>query len=118
AAAAPGPATRMRALVSAYWQFAETNPELYAVMFGLDGVRCPDHLGEDAVGQSLRACAAELVDKRSLEYNARDLGDLIAAVLHGFVALMLSNCFDGGSVRARDLLMAAIEELLRGLSRR
>ena len=116
---AGGAGRRVRAAARAYWDFALANRELYAVIYGLDGValgsRDDSH---NAVYQAMQGVAAELIGKRGLNLAPADLADRITAQLHGFVAMAAGNRFPGGSERALALMMESIDDLLRGLGRK
>ena len=58
-----GPAKRLRATVQEFWRFAIDNRELYAVMFGLDGLRPFGNHGGEAP-TALKKIVGELISKR------------------------------------------------------
>ncbi len=109
-----GPTKRLRAAVQALWQFAHTNRELYAVMFGLDGLRPYSPEPGDAP-MALRQIAQELAEKHGGKDESAHQADRIAATAHGFIALTLNNRFPGGPDRAADLLLTTIDDIVQGL---
>ncbi len=113
-----GPAKRMRAVVRGLWDFALANRELYAVIYGLDGLAAHRDGSADAAPDSLRRVAAELVHKRQADEPADDLADRVAATVHGFLCLALTDAFPGGRERALTLLLDALDALVKGLERR
>ncbi len=116
AADSGGPAKRLRAMAKAYWHFACTTPELYAVMHGLDDATRPSD-GIPAAPEVLRKAAADLMDKKDIGGTADDVADQIAAVMHGFVSLSLGRRFPGGQDRAAQLMQDALDALLKGLGK-
>lgn len=110
-----GPAKRLRSAVQALWAFAMDNRELFAVMFGLDG------LASHATGgapSALRHVAAELVAKRAKKGEDADaVADRVAATVYGFIGLTLSGNFPGGGERAAELLSQVIEDIIKGLGK-
>lgn len=111
-----GPAKRLRAVVRAWWGFALEHRELYAVMFGLNGMEAHRHRGNSAPAALLRV-AGELVAKHAAEDAAGDLADRIAATAHGFIGLTLAGGFPGGGERALTLLLDVVEDVVKGLGR-
>ena len=111
-----GPGKRLRAAVRALWDFAVHNREIYAVMFGLDGIGA--HRRGCATPEILKRIAAELAAKRDIIDPVDDLADSIAAVTHGFIGLHLSGGFPGGGGRAADLLQGVVEDVIKGTGRR
>lgn len=114
-----GPAKKLRAVVAALWRFALANRELYAVMFGLDGLNAHRHPGMAGPTPDLLVrVAAELVAKRQSPVSAEDFADSIAATVHGFLSLTLGGEFPGGHDRASSLLSDTVEALIRSLEKR
>ncbi|HVI50726.1 MAG TPA: TetR/AcrR family transcriptional regulator [Candidatus Sulfotelmatobacter sp.] len=111
-----GPSKRLRAAVRVLWEFAQTNPELYAVMFGLSGQ--DNHGGGGPALSLLRRVAAELAQKREAAEDAEDLADSLIAAAHGFIALALAGQFPGGADRAMSLLLALAENTAKGVGRK
>jgi len=111
-----GPGKRLRAAVRALWDFAMQHRELYAVMFGLNGMAAYRRGG--ATPAAVLRIATELVMKRETGDDAVDLADSIAATAHGFICLALSGGFPGGGDRAHVLLDEVVEDIVRGLGRR
>lgn len=114
-----GPIKRLRTTVRGLWDFALANPELYAAIFGLDGLA--SRLNGNAVEltpSAMRRVAAEVVSKRNLGIPADDLADRLAATAHGFICLALADRFPGGRERGLALLLDVFETLVKGLDRR
>lgn len=107
---------RLFKIVDAYWDFAQSNPELYQIMNGLGGV--PLDIQETArVGRE-----AGIVSVAALEdwAKANDIiledsfGSIEIAwgLMHGIVSLTLVERIEGGEPRARRLLRQGIEALM------
>ena len=111
-----GPGKRLRAALRGLWDFAMGNPELYAVMFGLDGLRGHGNSCGPAM-QVLRQAVAELATKRDAAVVPEDWADSLAAVAHGFIAQSLGGGFPGGAERALSLFMALVEDQTKALGR-
>lgn len=111
-----GPGKRLKTAVRALWDFSQSNPELYAVMFGLSGQ--DDHGGGGPALSVLRRIAADLAQKREAPDRAESLADSLIAATHGFVALTLAGQFPGGADRAMDLLLTLAEDMAKGLGRK
>ena len=109
-----GPVKRLRALVKAMWEFSLANRELYSVIYGLDGLAARRD-GAPGAAEPLRRVAAELVKKRQSEQTADDLADRVAATMHGFLCLALTDTFPGGRERALALLLDVTEALVKSL---
>ena len=114
ASATHGSAKRVRAAVHALWDFATENRELYAVIYGGDGLS-PRGIGL-VPGAMLRS-VTKLSAKRGAESSAGDTADRLAASVHGFIGLALGGNFPGGQARARKLCDAMVDDLIRGLGR-
>jgi len=111
-----GPAKRLRAAMRGLWDFAMANPEVYAVMFGLDGLR--GHGGSCGPALAiLRHAVSELATKRDASISAEDCADSLAAMAHGFIAQTLGGGFPGGSERALALFLTVVEDQTKALGR-
>lgn len=109
-----GPAKKLRAAILAFWDFAQRNRELYAVIYGLDGLK-PFSPLKGGASQVLHQIARELVEKHDSKDDPQILADRVAATAHGFTALTLNDRFPGGSDRALDLLLATIDDIAKSL---
>ncbi len=120
AVSAEQPRERILQLVDGYWAFAMESPELYQVMYGLDGA--PISTGEPpaearAVFALLREAVAlyreEPVPPESAQPTGLD-GDveILWATLHGLVSLTMAGRVSGGPERAQRLVRRAVRTLL------
>jgi len=113
---------RLFKIVDAYWDFAQSNPELYQIMNGMGGV--PLDIQETArVGRE-----AGMVSIAALEdwAQANDIVledsfgsiEITWSLMHGMVSLTLAERIEGGEPCARRLLRQGIETLLTGMTPR
>lgn len=113
---------RLFKIVDAYWDFAQSNPELYQIMNGMGGV--PLDIQETArAGRE-----AGMVSIAALEdwAQANDIVledsfgsiEISWSLMHGMVSLTLAERIEGGEPRARRLLRQGIETLLTGMTPR
>lgn len=113
-----GRAKRLRAASQALWDFALTNPELYAVMFGAEGLAGRGGSACDVfVPEALKRLAGEILDKRRSDETAEDLAARIAATAHGFISLTLAGTMVGGAERAATLFQRSLDALIKGIER-
>ncbi len=114
-----GPGKKLRAMLRALWAFSLANRELYAVMFGLDGLAPHRRAASQGIAPPgfVRA-AAEFLAKHDLDADGKDLADRLIATAHGFICLTLPGDFPGGSDRAFDLLSGVFDALLKNVGRR
>jgi AcrR family transcriptional regulator len=114
AAPAGGPAKRVRATIRGLWEFALSNPELYAVIYGGDG-QVPH--GPDLAPDVLVNAVTKLASKRGASEPAADFADRLLATVHGFIGLTLSERFPGGLDRARALCDRIVEDAINRIGR-
>lgn len=111
---------RLFKIVDAYWDFAQSNPELYQIMNGLGGV--PLDIQETArVGREAGRVSLEALEDWAQE-NGIVLEDAFGAIeiawglMHGIVSLTLVERIEGGEPRARLLLHQGLQALLIGMT--
>jgi AcrR family transcriptional regulator len=115
-AQARDPEEAMRLIARGYLAFAWRSPELYRLMYGLDGVTFsisePEKEGlriEDVVAQTLK----EVLDSHgwSTEHLA-DQVNILWGTAHGLVALTLADRIRGGQAQATHLFERAAQDML------
>lgn len=112
------PYQRLQAIALAYWHFAQTNPDLYQVMHGMDGVTVNPELRNQAawptcllVEQDLQSL---LIDEQVTSPNLREDSEILWATLHGIVSLALSQRLSQAEqIEAR--IQRTTQALLQGL---
>jgi AcrR family transcriptional regulator len=107
---------RLFKIVDAYWDFAQSNPELYQIMNGMGGVPL------DSQETARAGREAGMISVVALEEwaQANDIVledsfgsiELAWGLMHGMVSLTLIDRIEGGEPRARRLLHQGIEALL------
>jgi AcrR family transcriptional regulator len=107
---------RLFKIVDAYWDFAQSNPELYQIMNGMGGVPLDTQETARAGREAGMVSIAALEDWA--QANGIVLEDSFGAIeiawslIHGMVSLTLAERIEGGEQRARRLLHQGIEALL------
>jgi AcrR family transcriptional regulator len=114
AASADGPAKRVRATIRGVWEFALANPELYAVMYGGDGLAAH---GRRLAPEELVDAVARLAVKRKASESTEDLSDRLFSSVHGFIGLTLGDRYPGGADRARALCDRIVEDAIDRVGR-
>ncbi len=107
-------------LALAYWDFAWENPELYKLMYGLEGaIVRTDDLSEETKQIRLtikNTLALVLEESHSSLYNKDfDWGeavDILRSLLHGVIAFSMSGSLQGDRERARSLAMKGVQDLV------
>jgi AcrR family transcriptional regulator len=111
------PEDRLQRMALAYWHFACTNPELYQVMHGLDGVpfgtaQTPIE-AKEAFAQLRTGVVhvlAQFVDLTHIDVDSEV--DLLWATLHGLISLAMARRLAGDQQRAAQLIISAVEHFL------
>jgi AcrR family transcriptional regulator len=113
-----GTAKKLRAMIKALWSFSLSNRELYAVMFGLDGLAAHRGVSPGGVAPAtLVRASAEFLAKRHQDDAAQDVAEQLFATAHGFICLVQAGDFLGGSDRAFDLLSRTLDIVLKNIGR-
>ncbi len=118
AAEQTGAGKRLRAVVRAFWSFGLANRELYAAIFGLDGLS--PHLDGQARGPTpglLVGLAGDLLSKRDGDGRPEDLADRLLATMHGFLSLVLSGSLGNDNDRAYGLLSDVVDAIIKDVGR-
>ncbi len=110
------PFVAFRRLVYAYWNFAWRHPELYRVMFGLDGISFGvtetwnegAHIGELAAG----VVEGLLVDQGKPVEQIETKVFLLWSLLHGLIALNMVGRIAGTSESLTPFVERVIQDML------
>jgi len=114
AKATGGAGKRVRAAMRGFWDFAMAHPELYAAIYGGEGMR---GRGARPAPEALQRLVAKLGQKRGAAEAAADIADRFAALIYGFAPFAAAPEFPGGRARAWALCERAIEDAIRRLGR-
>jgi len=104
----------------AYLDFAWENPELYTVMYGLDGSTAGSKGLEEEIEQirltikdALLRMLKESKQNADLSlFNWEDAIDILRCMLHGAITFSMVNGLRGDQARARSLAMKGIHDLV------
>lgn len=107
---------RVISMAEAYWEFALRNPELYQVMYGLNGVPL-DCSGKSPVAHGAFDITVEALNEwsqsRGVDFpDVEDAVEIFRAFLHGLVCLKLEHHRHGNEARVRHLVRRAVHDLL------
>lgn len=113
---------RFKATGRAYVSFALAHPELFRLMFGVNGLRCITGVVRPSPSpyERLGAALDGLVDAGQLTERARKGAELKAwTIVHGFATLVLEGAQSFDSRRQRDAALESVLELaVAGLAAR
>ncbi len=104
----------------AWWHFAHTNPELYQVMYNLQGALCVD-IGTDkptynTVIDFYKSAFSEL--NRDAKYSEKlmiEFCDNIIAIIHGFISLHMVGKIRSGKEDAEDTFKNALKRFIHSI---
>lgn len=116
AAATDDPDQRLHALLDAYWDFSQRNPDLYQLMHNVGGVQVrseedwqPILAATEIVQQALQSWAASVNTTLPDVWGA---AETMWSLIHGFISNVMNNRIHGGDERARRLAHEAAASLL------
>ena len=111
------PENQLQHMALAYWNFARTNPEMYQVMHGLDGVpfgtaQTPGE-AKEAFAQ-LRTGVIHVLEQFAdlARIDVDSEVDLLWGTLHGLISLSMAQRLAGDQQRATQLIVSAVEHIL------
>jgi AcrR family transcriptional regulator len=111
---------RLFKIVDAYWDFAQSNPELYQIMNGMGGVPLDiqetARAGREAGMVSIAALEDWAQGNNIVLEDSFGSIEIAWSLMHGMVSLTLAERIEGGEPRARLLLQQGIEALLTGMT--
>ena len=100
----------------AYLQFAWRYPELYSVMYGLDGAAfvAPETHGEgQQIEDVVAATVKDVLDAQKLSTShLADRVNILWSIAHGLVTLTMADRITGGQAKAMQLLECAFQDML------
>lgn len=101
----------------AWWQFAETNPEIYQVMYNLQGAVCSAKESNPVTVISFYHAAFSAINrkaKRSEQFSL-ELCDHFIALIHGFISMRLANKIRSGSENAATVYRHALQRFIHSI---
>lgn len=105
-----------------WWNFALVNPELYQVMFNLQGAVCD--LNESVKNPQSRlvieyytAAFSQINQKakRSEKYTL-ELCDNLISIIHGFIAMRMVNKIRSGNENAEQVFKNALQRFIHSIN--
>lgn len=96
------PEKRLQEYALAWWHFAQQHPELYQVMYNLQGAICTgngNNISTIVKHYSIAFSAINQKAKRSEKFRL-ELCDHLIAIIHGFIALRMVNKIKSGNENA------------------
>ncbi|HEU4914344.1 MAG TPA: TetR/AcrR family transcriptional regulator [Candidatus Saccharimonadales bacterium] len=109
---------RVRAIVMAYWDFAHRTPELYQLMYGMEGARATSEAARDFASPMVAFITSELIRYSPSRITANNVARIMVeawSFVHGMIALDVSG-YTVRFVKSDDLpevLTGNVMEILR-----
>lgn len=108
---------RLRAMAMAYWNFAHETPELYQLMYGMEGARATSEAARDYAVPTAKLIADELIRFNPEQINKSNVAIVIVeawTIVHGMVALDISGYTERyiESNALPDVMVTMLEEIL------
>jgi AcrR family transcriptional regulator len=114
------PSKRLMEYGLIWWDFAEKNPELYQVIYNLQGVICTEegkHLSLDnMVNDYLTAFSAINQKARRSEKYRWEIYDNFVSIIHGFISINMVNKIRSGRENARSAFKNALQRFLHSIN--
>lgn len=114
------PSRRLLEYGLAFWKFAEENPELYQVMFNLQGVICTEagkhRYFEDIVRYYREAIAAVNGKSRRSDKFLLELYDNYVTIIHGFISMNMVNKIRSGKENARMVFRNSLQRFIQSIN--
>lgn len=85
---------RVRAVVMAYWHFAHSTPELYQLMYGMEGARATSEEARDYATPMVKFIIEQLTQVSPERSSAEKAGVMLVeawSIVHGMIALDISG---------------------------
>lgn len=102
----------------AWWHFAQLNPEIYQVMYNLQGVVCAENEDNISIIVKFYKTAFKQINqkaKRSETYSL-ELTDNLIAIIHGFIALNMVNKIKSGNEKALLIYKNALQRFIHSIN--
>ena len=112
------PEDRLLAYGKAWWDFALNNPELYQVMYNLQGANCQkDHSNVGIRTDVFYQEAFYQLNAKAKPTNAisLELCDNMIAIIHGFIAFHMVDKIRSGSQRAELVFIHSLKRFIHSI---
>lgn len=108
---------RIRAMAMAYWDFAHETPELYQLMYGMEGARATSEAARDYAVPTAKLIADELVRYNPSQITTSNVAVVIVeawSIVHGMIALDISGYTERyvESKNLPDVMVGMIQQIL------
>lgn len=117
-ASTPEPEERLLRIADAYWQFAQSNRDLYQLMHGLAGIPVNTQVIANAIQQvcfvAEDALTAWTQANGVICKDAYEAVELLWGILHGLISLAMLHRLTGNEARISHLIHQAVSHQLAG----
>ena len=103
----------------AWWHFANQQPELYQVMFNLQGVVCvknQENCQNSVVGFYFVAFSEMSLKAKRSEKLRLELCDNLIAIIHGFISMNMANKIKSGNDRALLIYKNSLQRFIHSIN--
>jgi AcrR family transcriptional regulator len=110
---------RVRAIVMAYWNFAHETPELYQLMYGMEGARATSDAARDFAGPMVKFITDEMMRFNPQQVTPENVAVVMVeawSFVHGMIALDVSG-YTSRYVKSEDLPEVLVRNVLDILRR-
>jgi AcrR family transcriptional regulator len=108
----------LKQIAAAYWDFAWHQPTVYQMMFDLKG-KWYEVEEAKAICQIIRVVVEAWGRNSEIQIGEIDRAvDILWAIIHGFVALMLASYISDDPLQAKETLAQVVSDLLFGWKKR
>lgn len=109
--------SRLRAMAMAYWNFSHETPELYQLMYGMEGARATSEAARDYAVPTAKLIAKELIRINPQQINESNVAVVIVeawSIVHGMIALDISGYTERyvQSSALPDVMVGMLQEIL------
>lgn len=111
------PEKRILEYAFAWWNFAQMHPELYQVMYNLQGAVCNKSENQQGPAVDFYSSAFAAINqksKQSIKYQL-ELCDNLIALIHGFIAMKMVNKIKSGNDKAELVFKNAIKRFIHSI---
>ena len=115
------PEKRLFEYALTWWNFAIQHPEIYQVMFNLQGAVCLQNESSVKINYNVMDYyhpAFKLLNKkakRSEEYNL-ELTDNLIAIIHGFISMNMANKIKSGNEKALVVFKNSLQRFIHSIN--